>query len=86
MREEVLVLGGKDGTRNHVRDFLVPADPPVLGGHLHERLAVRIVDVTDGREIEADEWFQVRQIGSVKIDAIETYSRENGRYEGCTEE
>jgi hypothetical protein len=37
MREEVLVLSGENGTTNHRRDVLVLADPPVFGGHLHER-------------------------------------------------
>jgi hypothetical protein len=83
MRVEVLVLSGENGARNHRRDVLVFADPTVLGGHLHERLAIRIVNVADPREAGADEWFQVRQIRAVKIDAIETNPDESGRYECC---
>jgi len=44
----------------------------MFGGHLYKRLAVDVIDVADGREIEVDERFQIRQIGSVQIDVIET--------------
>ena len=82
MREEVLVLSGEDGAGNHQRDVLIPADPPMFGGHLYKRLAVDVIDVADGREIEVDERFQIRQIGSVKIDMIRTNPNESDRYEG----
>lgn len=68
-------------TTNYRRDVLLLADPPVFGGHLHELLAIRIVDVADCREVGAYEWFQVRQISSIDIDAIETNAHETGRYE-----
>jgi hypothetical protein len=58
----------------------------LFGGHLHERLAIRIVDVADRREVEASERLQVRQIGSIKIDAIETNPDENGRCDYCTKD
>jgi hypothetical protein len=35
-------------------------------GHLYQRLAIDLVDVADGRKIEADERLQLRQIGSVQ--------------------
>jgi len=85
-RKEVLVLSGEGGAANYRRDLFVLADPPVFVGHLHERPAIRIVDVTNGGKVEADEWSQVRQIGSVKINAIETNPYTCGRYERCTKE
>jgi len=85
MREEVLVLGGEDGATNHRRDVLILADPPVFGSYLHQRLAIDVVDVADPREFEADEWFQVRQISSVKIDVMESNRSESDHDEGTNE-
>ena len=86
MREEVLVLSGEDGAGNHQRDVLIPADPPVFGGHLYQRLAIDVVDVADGREIEADERFQIRQISPVQIDVMETNPDDGSCYECCKKE
>src|ERR1700684_79518 len=86
MREKVLVLSGEDGAGNHQRDVLIPADPPMFGGHLYQRLAIDVVDVADGREVEADERFQVRQIGSVEIDVIKTDPDDSDCYECCKKE
>jgi len=41
--------------------------------------------VADGREVETDERFKVRKIGSVKIDVIESNPDSDG-YECCREE
>jgi hypothetical protein len=85
MREEVFVLGREDGVTNHGRDLRVLAGPPIFGGHLHERLAIDIVDVADPREFEMDKCFQVRQISPVKIDVMESNGDDSG-HDQCTNE
>ena len=46
-------------------------------------LAVGIVDGADGRKLKAGEWFHVGQVGSVKIDAMDSGSNETGSNDGC---
>jgi hypothetical protein len=84
VREEVFVLTRQDRVTNHRRNVLILADPPLFGGHLHERLVVNIVDVADPREFAADKCFQVRQISSVKIDMMESNRSESEHAEGQT--
>ena len=86
MREEVLVLGGEDGSGNHWRDVLIPADPAMLRRHLYQWLAIDVVDVADRWEVEANERLQIRQIGSIKIDMIETNPDDCSCYECCKKE
>jgi hypothetical protein len=70
MREEVLVLCGEDRISNNGRDVLILDVPPILSGHLNERLTIGIVNVSDRRKLKTGKWFYVRQVGSVKIDVI----------------
>ena len=78
MGEEILVFGGDDCIANNRRDVLILGDLPVLSCQFNERLAVGIVDGADGRKLKAGEWFYVRQVGSVKIDVINSDCNESG--------
>ena len=51
VREEALVLRGENRLTHDRRDVCVLGDRAVLAGQLDERLAVGVVDVTDGWEI-----------------------------------
>jgi hypothetical protein len=86
MREKVLVLGGEDRITNNGRDVFMPDDLPVLFCQLNKRLAVGVVDVADRRKLEAGEGSYVRQVGSVKIDVMESDCNEGGRNEYCANE
>jgi hypothetical protein len=83
MCEEVLVLGGEDRITNNGRDVLILDVPPVLSCHLNERLTIGIVNVADRRKLKTGKWFYVRQVGSVKIDVIESHCNERGRNDCC---
>jgi hypothetical protein len=83
MCEEVLVLGGEDRITNNEWDVLILDVPPVLSCHLNERLTVGIVYVADRRKLKAGEWSYVRQVGSIKIDVIESDCNESGRNDSC---
>jgi hypothetical protein len=83
MREKVLVLSGEDRITNNGRDVLILEDPPVLFCQLNKRLAVGVVDVADRRKLEAGEGSYVRQVGSVKIDVMESNYNESDRNEYC---
>ena len=85
MREKVLVLGGEDRITNNWRDVLILDDPPVFPCQLHEQLAVGVVDVPDRRKLEAGEGSYLRQVGSVKIDVMESDCKEGGRNEYCAD-
>jgi hypothetical protein len=85
MREKVLVLGGEDRITNNGRDVFMPDDLPVLFCQLNKRLAVGVVDVADRRKLEAGEGSYVRQVGSVKIDVMESDCKEGGRNEYCAD-
>jgi len=60
VREEALVLGGQDRVTNDWRNVLVPRDLALLAGQLEQRFVAGIVDVADGRELEAREGAEVR--------------------------
>jgi hypothetical protein len=83
MREKVLVLSGEDRITNNGRDVLILEVPPVLFCQLNKRLAVGVVDVADRRKLEAGEGSYVRQVGSVKIDVMESNCNESDRNEYC---
>ena len=57
------------------------AGPSVLFCQLNKRLAVGVVDVADRGKLEAGEGSCVWQVGSVKIDVMESGCNESGRNE-----
>jgi hypothetical protein len=81
MRKKVLVLSGEDRIANNGRDILILEDPPVLFCQLEKRLVIGVVDVADRRELEAGEGSYLWQVGSVKIDVMESGCNEGGRNE-----
>ena len=76
--EEALVLRGQDRVTHDRRDVLVLRDLPVLSGELDERLAVGVVDVTDGRKLEPREGPQVGQVRAIEVDVMNGARDGNG--------
>ena len=82
MREEVLVLRGQDGSANNGRNVLIRGDLAVFRGHLNERPAVDIVDVTDSGKLKPGECLQVGQIGPIEIDVMNYSGYQSGGNDG----
>jgi hypothetical protein len=70
VREKVLVLRGQDGSAQDGRNVLIRGDLAIFRGHLNERPAVDIVDVTDSGKLKPGERLQVGQLGSIEIDVM----------------
>ena len=68
--EEALVLGGQNRVTNDRRDVLIARDVPVLPGERDERLAVGVVDVTNGRKLEPHQRTQVGHVLAIEIDVV----------------
>ena len=70
VREEPLVLGGQNRVTNDRRYVLISRDVSIFSGERDERLAVGVVDVTDGWKLEPDERTQVGHVLAIEIDLV----------------
>ena len=70
VREEPLVLSGQNRVTHDRRDVLIARDVPVLPGERDDRLAVGVVDVTNGRKLEPHQRPQVGHVLAIEIDAV----------------
>ena len=77
--EEALVLGGQDRVTDDRWNVLVPRDLALLPGQLDKRPVAGIVDVADGRELEAREGSEVRQVVAVEVHVADLGGRQQDR-------
>ncbi len=68
---------------NYGRDLFMLGDLPALCRQLNQRMPSDVVDMSDGRELKTGEWSNVRQVGSVKIDVMESGCNQNNREDCC---